>query len=152
MPVNTPNAEYKKRADQWRKCRDCIEGEDAVKAEGVRYLPKIAGQDADRYAAYVKRALFFNATGRTVQALLGFLFRKPPVLSPDNETAFFNGVTLHDSYDSLLKSVATEVISVGRVGVLCDADPNDGFVIKLVTYRTEDVLSWTGEQSYSANP
>ena len=38
--VSTEHSLYSKRAKQWQLIRDCIEGEDAVKAKGEVYLPK----------------------------------------------------------------------------------------------------------------
>lgn len=148
MPVNTPNVEYEKYADQWRKCRDCIEGEEAVKAAGVRYLPPVSGQTAGdgRYEAYLKRALFFNAMSRTVQTLLGFLFRKPPILRPDGETEFFDSLTLTGNFNDFLRLISDEIISVGRVGILADAD--EAGRIKLISYRAEDIISWELRGSY----
>lgn len=140
MPVDSRHPQYEKYADQWRKCRDCIEGEETVKRAKTRYLPKIEGQDDARYAAYLQRALFFNATDRTSQALSGFLFRKQPAISPDNEKKFYDGLVLSGNFDDFLKTVVGEVIEVGRVGILCDADANGA--LKLVMYRAEDIINW----------
>ena len=56
-------------ADRWRTARDCAEGSHAVKAAGSRYLPPLMGHQPsgrdDPYWAYVQRALFFEAVGRT---------------------------------------------------------------------------------------
>jgi hypothetical protein len=40
-------------------------GEDAVKAAGVKYLPRLDDQSDDDYDAYRMRGSFFNATART---------------------------------------------------------------------------------------
>ena len=139
MPVDTEHEQYKKYAPLWGKCRACIEGEDRVKAEGQRFLPEIDGQDAERYAAYKNRALFFNATDRTVEALLGFLFRKPPLLSPDDSDFFDSLSPTSATFDIFIKEISEEVISVGRVGVLCDVV---GGVPSLLKYRAEDIINW----------
>ena len=59
--------------------RDAVAGEDVVKARGETYLPRLTGQEA--YRGYVLRALFFGATGRTLQGLLGAVMRKDPVVT-----------------------------------------------------------------------
>ena len=142
MPVNTLNAQYKKYAPEWEQCRAAIEGERAVKDKGTLFLPQIAGQDNNRYSAYKKRALFFNATGRTVEGLLGFLFRKPPILTPPNgDKNFFNSLAASGSpFDVFLKAIAQEVLSVGRVGVLCDVSVL-GFP-QSTYYAAESIINW----------
>jgi len=41
MAIDSKHPEYEKRLRQWVKCRDVLEGEDAVKAAGDKYLPKM---------------------------------------------------------------------------------------------------------------
>lgn len=53
-------------ATQWSRARDVLAGEDAVKAAGERYLPKMASQTDAEYGVYTARASFFGATSRTV--------------------------------------------------------------------------------------
>ena len=78
MPVNSTHAEYDAALPAWLRARDAIAGEDAVKAGGVRYLPRLTSQTDDDYAAYKARASFFNATARTAEGYLGLVFRRPP--------------------------------------------------------------------------
>ena len=47
------------------RARDVYAGEDAVKAAGPRYLPRLDCQYDTEYAAHKQRASFFNATART---------------------------------------------------------------------------------------
>ncbi len=142
MPVDTKHAEYQLYESEWLKCRTAIEGEEAVKKGGQKYLPKVSpDQEIDRYNAYKKRALFFNATDRTVQSLLGYLFRKPPILTPPSDENFFDTAVISGTeFDVFLKSIAQEVLSVGRVGVICDAPENGDPV--LAKYKTEDIINW----------
>ena len=44
MPVNSTHAEYESGAAQWSRARDVLAGEDAVKAAGERYLPRLDSQ------------------------------------------------------------------------------------------------------------
>jgi hypothetical protein len=91
MPVNVKHSEYLKFEPRWLRCRHCYEGSDAVKEAGVTYLPeldshKISG-GGRAYEAYKARALFFNATGRTVDGFAGAVFQKTPTvkLEPEQE-------------------------------------------------------------------
>lgn len=142
--LNSFGPGYEESAKKIKKCRDCVAGEEAVKAAGVEYLPALADQSPYGYEAYKTRALFYEATGRTVSGMIGGLFRKPPtenskspVIKKELESVGING---EDHY-VFSKSVATEVATVNRVGMLVDAD-RDGLAY-IALYKTESILSGT---------
>src|SRR5690606_39611377 len=75
--------DYIRSAPLWRKVRDACAGEDAIKAAGELYLPDPSSDRADpharrRYGRYLERAVYFNATGRTLQGLVGVAFANWP--------------------------------------------------------------------------
>src|ERR1041384_6541459 len=78
MPVNSTHLDYDAALPSWLRARDVIAGEDAVKAAGTRYLPRLDLHSDDDYAAYKARSSFFNATARTAEGYLGLVFRRPP--------------------------------------------------------------------------
>ena len=95
MSVSTTKQIYNKFAVQWRTMRDAIEGDEAIKAANVRYVPQLTGQTPDEYAAYLQRATYFNATQRTLDALSGFVFSKAPQYDvPPAIEALFEDITL----------------------------------------------------------
>lgn len=122
MPVNSQHAEYAEMKGQWRKCCDVYAGQEAIHEAGELYLPKLKEQDNDEYLAYVKRAIFYNATYRTISGLVGMIFRKPPniELPPSvmdlTEDITMSGVTMQ----TFAQDVTDEALKVGRVGVLVD--------------------------------
>ena len=59
MPVNSTHPDYDATLPAWLRARDVIAGEDAVKAAGERYLPRLDIQSNQEYAAYWD--LFFSA-------------------------------------------------------------------------------------------
>src|SRR5689334_17159956 len=79
--VNTTHPQYKAASLQWERCRDLFEGSDAIKAKGQLYLPKLGGQKPAAYEAYKTRAVFYNGFARTVQGLVGSVFRKPAAVT-----------------------------------------------------------------------
>jgi hypothetical protein len=81
MPVNSTHALYDQFAESWQRVRDVLAGEDAVKAGGVRYVPRLDTQTDSEYADYLARGFFYNATSRTVAGYLGMIFRKEPVVN-----------------------------------------------------------------------
>ena len=81
MDVNSTHPDYDAAAAQWSRARDVIAGEDAVKAAGEKYLPRLDSQSDEDYAAYLMRASFFGATARTLEEFLDLIFRRAPSLS-----------------------------------------------------------------------
>ena len=79
VPVNSTHGEYEASAAAWSRARDVLAGEDAVKAAGERYLPRLDSQSEEEYCAYRNRAGFFNATSRTAEGYSGLIFRRPPL-------------------------------------------------------------------------
>ena len=146
MKINATHPEYDKAGPLWKKCRDCIEGEEAVKAAKGAYLKPLPG-DSGRYAAYLDRALFFNAVGRTAAALQGFLFRKPATIAPDRELVV--GFSAQGTVSGFIRKTTSELISVGRVGVLCDA-PVGGGDPALSLYFAEDIVNWRTDSEGNA--
>lgn len=123
--VRTEHPEYVMRSPQWKRCRDAMEGQDAIHAAGTAYLPKLTEQSQASYNAYKQRTPWFNASWRTTQGLVGMMFRKPPkqefpkAIQPHLENINLEG----DSFDQFTKDVAYDVLEVGRIGLLVDYPP-----------------------------
>jgi hypothetical protein len=149
--VDHTHPDYDLAVDAWRLVRDtAFGGGRKVKAEGYRYLPSVSGMSPADYNAYRHRALFYNATKRTLAAYVGFIFANNPEVEPGSEDPstnvkmLLNDATMsgHTFYD-YLKQATRNVVSLGRTGTLLEwADPamaNRPFVIR---YETEDILNW----------
>ena len=80
VPVNTIHPEYEAMIQAWTRARDVLAGEDAVKAAGERYLPRLDCQTDEEYLGYLSRACFFNATARTSDGYVGLIFRRAPLV------------------------------------------------------------------------
>ena len=126
MPKKNAVAEthktYKKNIKKWQRLRHAIEGQDAVHEAGELYLPKLGGQDADEYKAYKLRALWYGATGRTLDGLTGMIFRKAPVVEmPTQLQELSKNITLDGlSLLGFAQEIVDNVIAVGRAGILVD--------------------------------
>lgn len=152
--INTPHAEHAKYSPQWRRCRDAVEGEDAIHESGEAYLPRLADQTDERYLAYVQRAPFYNAAGRTVDGLTGLVFRKAPTITLpekfDADDVDGDGTPI----GSWCEQVMEEMVVCGRVGLLVDMPPApDGAATRgdmeaagirptVRTYTAESVINW----------
>jgi hypothetical protein len=141
MPVNTTHPEYDKRYPQWHRCRDTIEGTDAIKEAGTEYLPQLTAQDTTEYASYKKRALFYGASNRTVQGLLGAVFRKDFTytypLKEHIDVFTIDGLDLWESSRVAVK----EILTTGRYGVLIDTDETYGRAFA-APYIAENIVNW----------
>ena len=65
----------------WETVDDTVAGSRQIKAKTVAYLPKPnptdkTDENVKRYEQYVDRAAFFNATGRTLEGLVGIAFKR----------------------------------------------------------------------------
>jgi len=90
VPVNSTHPDYDAHLPAWLRARDVLAGEDAVKAGAEKYLPRLDSQSSDEFAAYLGRASFFNATGRTAEAYLGLVFRRPPFIKLPSGSSTLN--------------------------------------------------------------
>ncbi len=128
------HAEYKRNKKIWLKCRDCYDGEEAIKGragngsdwEGSMYLQSLPGQSKEEYERYRDRAVFYNGFGRSVDALQGMIFSKPIVYSDfvvETIAAQLDDITKTGlSLGDLASSIAEEQLVIGRCGILIDFD------------------------------
>lgn len=151
MPVNSTHPDYDAMLPVWTRARDVVAGEDAVKAAGEKYLPRLEATSDTEYSAYKARAAFFNATARTADGYVGLIFRRIPFTKlPDANSAL--GRALRDfsndadmlgtSLNQYAKNVLTEVISVGRAGTLIDWESENENRVYVSTYAAENILNW----------
>ena len=171
LPIsyNWEHPDFMRKSQVWETCRDATEGQEAIKAKKTRYLPKMNGQTDTEYDNYLNRALYYNATGRTVQSYNGMIFRKDPIIkvfNKDGSTAvdfdkkgYFKNVTNKGkSLTDLLHEVVDEVIQTNRVGILVDYPDETmygsvssmtkfdkerlGWKPMLTKYKAESIVNW----------
>lgn len=130
----------------WAMIRDCAAGEQQIKSKESYYLPPLDEQSRDEYGNYLERAVYFNMTGRTVSALTGIVFQKyPKILQfPKREEENFRTPTRTGiSFYSFLKMTTSEVLEMGRAGVLLDMDTAGKSVPYFALYTAENILDWS---------
>lgn len=158
--------EYNLMAPVWRKCRDAKSGGVAIKAAREQYLPKLKSDQTDKsYDDYVERAYWYGATGRTVEAFVGMIFRKSSTLTVENgdedvvKELLSETTSGGNDSESLMREITEEVMVVNRVGVLEDYPQMEesvemtqleverlGVHSYTTVYRTEDILNWKVEE------
>lgn len=172
MSVSSQSAQYTEAMPRWSRLRDAIAGVDAIRQRCLSsfyamrgnaqhavmsYLPPLSGQDVQAYSAYLARASYFSAPDRTLNALAGMIFAKPPVIElptsiqPFEADITLSGVSLRD----FAQQVVIEELSVTRVGVLVDFPQvsTDGLSQAqaealnlrpfLAMYKAESIIAWT---------
>ncbi len=179
MPVNSTHPEYDSALPEWLRARDVIAGEDAVKAAGTKYLPRLDSQSEEEYYAYRARASFFNATTRTTEGFVRLIFRRLPFIKlPDQEhvaehlspslsparrgsegSALGRALaTFKNDADMLgtplvnyAKNVVNEIIAVGRAGTLVDWENTVENRAYASLYAAENILNWRVERVNGRN-
>lgn len=142
-----PEFSYWKNA--WTTIRDCILGDYQIKMQMERYLPRMSGMSTEDYDAYLGRAYFYNMTHRTVNGLVGTVFRRNPKFSgiPPKLTDNIKQITKDNlPLDLFAKEVAYEVIAMGRFGVLLDMDQEGQNPPFLAGYIAENIVDWTSKE------
>ena len=153
--IITPCPEYSRFLRKWQKCRDAIAGEDAVKFRKEKYLPRPSGMDKEDYAAYITRAQYFNAAGRTLDGLAGMLGRKVvQVTVPDGMEKYLENVDgKGHSFHQFVMMVCKDVLTTGWGGVLVDMPKSDntlsqadvekkGLYAYMAYYKAEACYNW----------
>jgi hypothetical protein len=182
--VNYVRIELSRVVPQYALIRDCIEGEFAIKgytretsplaaglinivnesvkadiSKAQRYLPKpnasdTSSQNSDRYLSYLTRAVFYNVTGRTLEGMVGEVFKRDPVVKLPTVMNFMlddadgSGVGL----TQLAKRGIRYVLPYGRAGVFVDFPQTTGSVTKsdidngirptITFYEAWNVINW----------
>ncbi len=175
MPVTTKHPDYLRNIEKWERCRDAVDGEDAIKAKGEKYLPRLSGQEPQTasvlkssregvnttgdkdYKAYKSRALWYNATARTVEGLTGLIFRKAPIITiPASMAAITEDITMGGTgLEEFAEKITREVVTVARSGVLVEypvVSANDPLTVSEVEkmglrpywsfYPAESIINW----------
>lgn len=140
---NTPNVGFIRQElldllPQYELIRDAIAGEVAIKNAGDKYLPRPDPSDnsrenKERYKAYIRRAVFYNVTRRTLSALVGQVFMRPALieypalLEPMIKNATGNGVSL----ELTAKRALNYTLAYSRAGVYVDYPSVDAEVTTL---------------------
>jgi hypothetical protein len=159
MAVNAEHSDYTAAKPKWERARDAMAGQDAVHAKGELYLPKPEGYDTQKYQAYLKRTLFYGATGRTVDGLSGMVFRRPPSIEVPAATDYLEQDvdTADTPLTAFCEKVVDELLQVGRVGLLVDFPPMPnvrtlaeeravGARPYIKTYCAESIINWKVER------
>lgn len=163
MASTTTSPVYDRWSPQWQKARDVLAGQEMVHQRGPRYLPRLSGQTDEEYRAYRERTPFYGASRRTLNGLVGMVFRKAPQeVYPARMAGVVADMTLSldntESLASICQRSLFEVAGVGRVAWLVEYPQTDGVQLTeaevqarnlrpyCTMYPTESILDWRCER------
>jgi hypothetical protein len=160
--VSTPCPEYSAVAPRWKMIADVLEGSHAVKAAGNDYIPPLSDHASrpDMAKAYIDRACFVDYTGRTVDALVGAIFRKEVGITVPKayEPRLANVNNAGDQLFGFSKKVTREVITMGRYGILVDVPSTRGiaksaldFLPSMAGYPAASIINWRTRNTQGQN-
>ena len=155
--THLPSPELACHFARYTRNRDFLEGEYAVKRKGRVYLGQAsASMTPSEYQSYLESTVFWPAASRTMDGLVGLLFRKRPVFEASDvmqlmsETITVDGRSLTD----LAEWAAREAMAKNWGGLLVDHPPvvegltaanavEEGFRPFVAPYAAEAILEAT---------
>lgn len=148
-------------------CRDLMGGTDKFRERSTVYLPKAPGEDAQNYAVRLRRSVLHNYFRRTVEGLVGLIFRKDPVLGDDvppairGESGHWENIDNAGTHgDVFAADLAQDALIAGHAAILVEFPATGGVqsaadelpakgkraTAKIRPYwipiRKENILSW----------
>lgn len=137
------------------------------------YLPLEPAEQSDHYVYRKRRSIFFNATARTLNGLVGMVFRKEPKLGEDvpevirGQEATEDQARVEGQWENIdnagthgavfCKEVFTDAMRDGHAVILVDMPPalGDGATLAdekasgrrpyWVSYKAEQIINWRTE-------
>lgn len=161
MAIDTKHPLYTEFLEDWILVRDAYRGERRVKQKGTVYLPATSGQIEDgmgygqnsipepgraAYNAYLTRAAFPEFVSMAVEAMIGMMHRKPPVveLPPAMEPMLERATVDGESMGQLLRRINEQQLVAGRLGLMLDVPNGAGPEVLpyVATYIAESIINW----------
>lgn len=162
MAVSTAHPQYTENLGTVRLVRDAVGGDPAIKRRKELYLPadfaKEDGEYTDHYIGYLNRAYFLGVTGRTKEALVGMVFRKPPTPDlPEGIESLLEDIDgAGQSLEQLSKAMVGELLESGKYFLLADyptapentdreTESRMGLRPTIAPYPFESLINWRFE-------
>lgn len=152
--MNTPSPDnfYNLNIAQWIENEDFYMGERAVKHKRQAYLKAPGKMDEDSYELFLDRAMLLNAVGRTVEGMIGLIFRKKPVFNELKSINLKNIDANGMDVSELARECLKKMVISSRVGVLIEHPEIDAPLTKkqardlnilpyVVVYDAKEIIS-----------
>ncbi|WP_353265817.1 DUF4055 domain-containing protein [Gemmatimonas sp.] len=113
--LDSPHEAYTRMQRRRQKCRDLMEGTEAIRRNAADYLPRLEGESEDAWAARVQLGALYNAFARTVKASVGMIAVHDPVLGDQMPTEL---VALADDVDDAGTALAVFTSQLAERGII----------------------------------
>lgn len=133
MPINSKHPEFTKKNSA--VCKDAYNG------NVLDYIPKLKGQTSQEYEDYRQRGVYFNATKKTVEGMIGAILRKP-FQTDIEEPTIADELSLHEFVSNQIREMSLS----GRTGILVDWNDQAG-TPTLIPYPHECIINWRSDYS-----
>ena len=132
-------------------------GNEAVRAKGRVLLPSGPGEESPEYTQRLNMSVFFNMFRRTVEGLVGLIFRKDPKLGDDVPVVIaehWENIDMEGTHgDVFCREIATDALTVGHAVILVEypntagehgreAEITGEIRPYWVPIHKEDIMSW----------
>lgn len=148
--IRTTHPKYAEFIESWTMMRDCVAGEEDVKAHGERYLPMKSGmrvisdptEQLKAYQSYQLRAEFPELLAPTILGSSGLLHMKEPTIELPPQMEYLREDATRDgrSLEAFRKELTNEILTTGRYGILPGVNPDGTFY--LAGYTAETIINW----------
>lgn len=178
LEVATKHPQFMELVGSWRMMRDTVGGERLIKRrkgvsirvrgndsapqnlryrdfEGSAYLPPLHQQTPEGFASYRDRAVFLDATSRTLEFYLSLIFRKQVRVVDSEDQPVEIGPVGADSLGlhEFCQQACRDWFTTGRIGVMADTTDDgtrrtvaqreaEGLGPYLTFYRAEQIINW----------
>jgi hypothetical protein len=135
--------DYQEYLPLWTKWRDATKGEEQIKSKGEIYLPRLYRQEPFEYKQYLSMAEWYNASGKTVDAMVGAHHRHPIAAELGRLEALRERACHRQTLEEVAQKATREIWTTGRVGLLAEID--DDKEPQLYLYTAESIVNWRYE-------
>lgn len=151
QPWAATHPEYDAFLQRWKKTRDVIGGAHVIRKNAKNYIPTLHDQEEKDYRRYVERAMFLNATSRTLDAMVGIIMRKTPETETTLDEKFMADTDLQGgNFEQYLKQVLEEMAESNHGGTLIDYSEDEERTY-FCHYAAESITNWNIERVAGKN-
>ena len=136
---------YNELCEKRRRVDDCIDGQKCIKDKTIEYLPadKWQRKHQEDYLAYLKRALFFNYTRKTLNRYVGMLDMGDPTISFSSKEIEFlkdNATQYGDNLKALQRRINIAQLKHGLCCLLLESTGMDDLPFVIQEYSANAFL------------
>ncbi|WP_163836864.1 DUF4055 domain-containing protein [Spartinivicinus ruber] len=162
--VTFQHPEYVKAAKKWQVVEDVCAGENVQKYLRTLNPSDTSKQNKERNEQYKKGAVFYNATGRTRQGLVGAVFKKWPVLNVPTALSYVKEdidgscVSIYQQSQSVLAAIMSKsrhalYVDYPNVKAPASKAQQEAGLIRanIVSLNAENVINWRTQKVGSSH-